>query len=151
MTLMLILGAIAALYCLRLLFRSAKFALPVCAAIALGFALRDLGFGWLTILGSALIAGFAVLPLGRRLVGGTAPLPVKLCVILMFVGAAAFAGYQAGTALGILGGLEEGAEQGDDIDLRCVVRVVPGDQEVDPVALERTTALLDNVEQVRSH
>jgi predicted anti-sigma-YlaC factor YlaD len=112
MTLMLILGAIAALYCLRLLFRSAKFALPVCAAIALGFALRDLGFGWLTILGSALIAGLAVLALGRRLVGGAAPFPVKLCVILMFVGAAAFAGYQAGTALAILGGLEAGAKHG---------------------------------------
>ncbi len=112
MTLMLILGAIAALYCLRLLFRSAKFALPVCAAIALGFALRDLGFGWLTILGSALIAGVAVLALGRRLVGGTAPLAVKLCVMLMFVGAAAFAGYQAGTALAILGGLGAGAKHG---------------------------------------
>lgn len=112
MTLMLILGAIAALYCLRLLFRSAKFAMPVGAAIALGFALRDLGFGWLTILGSALIVGVAVLALGRRLVGGTAPLPVKLGIILMFVGAAAFAGHQAGTALGILGGLEAGAKHG---------------------------------------
>lgn len=110
MILMLILGAIAAFYCLRLLFRSAKFALPVCAAIALGFALRDLGFGLLTILGSALIAGVAVLALGRRLVGGTAPPPVKLCVILMFVGAAAFAGYQAGTALAILVGLAAGAK-----------------------------------------
>lgn len=112
MTPMLILGAIAALSCLRLLFRSATFALPVCAAISLGFAVRDLGFGWLTILGSALIAGFAVLALGRRLVGGTAPLPVKLCVILMFVGAAAFAGSRAGTALAILGGLEAGANHG---------------------------------------
>lgn len=112
MTLMLILGAIAALHCLRLLFRSAKFALPVCAAIALGFALRDLGYGWLTILGSALIAGISILALGRHLVGGTAPLPLKLCVILMFVGAAAFAGFQAGTALAILGGLAAGAKHG---------------------------------------
>lgn len=77
MTLMLILGAIAALYCLRLLFRSAKFAMPVGAAIALGFALRDLGFGWLTILGSSRAKAMSMTSSGtaRRAAATDAPIP----------------------------------------------------------------------------
>lgn len=112
MTLMLMFGVFAALYCLRLLFRSATFALPICTAIGLGFALRELGLGWLTALGTAVVVGFAILALGRRLVGGPAPRAVKLCIILTFASAAAFAGYQAGTAMAILGGLEAGAKHG---------------------------------------
>jgi len=45
MTLMLILGAVAAFYCLLLLFRCATYALPIFAGLGLAFTLRDQGFG----------------------------------------------------------------------------------------------------------
>ena len=102
MTLMLILGAVAALYGLLLLFRCATFALPILAGLGLAFALRDQGFGWMVILAAGLLAGVAVHTLGRHLARGSAPLAVRLGVILIFVGAAAAAGFQAGAALAVL-------------------------------------------------
>lgn len=112
MTLMLILGAVAAFLGLLLLFRCAKFALPVVTGLTLAFYLRDLGYGWMIQSGSALMAGYLVHAVGRRLASGTAPLPIRLVVVLLFVGAAASAGYQAGTALAVLGDLDPWPQHG---------------------------------------
>lgn len=112
MTLMLILGAIAAFYGLLLLFRCAKFALPVFAGLGLAFTLRDLGFGWMAILAAGLLAGMSVQAIGRRLASDMAPFPVRLCVILMFTGAAAAAGFQAGAALAMLVDLDPWTQRG---------------------------------------
>ena len=73
MTLMLILGAVAAFYGLLLLFRCATYALPVFAGLGLAFALRDHGFSWLTILAAGLLAGVSVHALGRHLARSSAP------------------------------------------------------------------------------
>lgn len=115
MTLMLILGAVAAFYCLLLLFRCATFALPVFAGLGLAFTFRDLGFGWMAILAAGLLAGVAVHALGRHLARGTAPFAVRLGVILMFVGAAATAGFQAGAALAVLADLGPWTQRGFSI------------------------------------
>ncbi|MGV7123075.1 hypothetical protein [Sphingopyxis sp. 550A] len=112
MTLMLILGAGAAFYGLLLLFRCAKFALPVFAGLGLALHLRDLGYGWSILIGSGLIAGGLLLGLGRHLASGSAPLPIRLAVLLLFAGAAASAGYQAGMALAELGDLDGWTQRG---------------------------------------
>lgn len=112
MTLMLILGAVAMGYCLLLLFRCAKFALPVFAGLSLAFYLRDQESGWIAIFAGGLLAGVAVLVIGRQLAVGTAPLALRLCVILLFAGAAGAAGFQAGTGLAILAGLDSWSSYG---------------------------------------
>lgn len=115
MTLMLIFGAVAAFHCLLLLLRCAKLALPVFAGLGLAFTLRDLGFGWITIIAAGLLAGVGVHALGRQLARGTSPFAVRLCVILMFTGAAASAGYQAGAGLAMLAGLDPWKQHGCSI------------------------------------
>ncbi len=112
MTLMLVLGAVAAFYCLLLLFRCAILALPLFAGLGLAFTLRDLGFGWIVILAAGLLAGASVHALGRHLARGSAPLAVRLGVILTFVGAAAAAGFQAGAALAMLADLDPWTQRG---------------------------------------
>lgn len=115
MTLMLILGAVAAFYCLLLLFRCATLALPVVAGLGLGLTLRDHGFGWIVILAAGLLGFFTVHALGRHLARSSAPLAVRLGVILTFVGAAAAAGFQAGAALAILADLDPWTQLGTSI------------------------------------
>lgn len=115
MTLMLILGAVAAFYFLLLLFRSAIFALPVFGGLGLAFTLRDHGFGWVVLLASGLLAGVAVHALGRHLARGSARLAVRLGVILAFVGPAAAAGFQAGAALAMLADLDPWTQRGISI------------------------------------
>lgn len=122
MTLMLILGAAAALYGLLLLFRCATYALPVFAGLGLAFTLRDHGFGWALILASGLLAGVAVHAMGRHLARGSAPLAVRLAVILTFAGAAAVAGFQAGGALAMLADLDPWTQRG----LSILTAVVTG-------------------------
>ena len=106
MTLMLILGGVAIVYCLLLIFRCAKYALPLFAGLALAFYLRDHGFGWITILVAGLLAGFSVHAFGRYVAGSSAPFAVRFCVVLLFAGTAAAAGYQAGGALAELADLD---------------------------------------------
>jgi hypothetical protein len=115
MTLMLVLGAVAAFYCLLLLLRCATFALPAMAGLGLAFTFRDLGFGWMAILAAGLLAGVAVHALGRHLARGTAPFAVRLGVILIFVGTAASAGVQAGAALALLADLDPWTRRGISI------------------------------------
>ncbi|MGB3320638.1 MAG: hypothetical protein WA978_09510 [Sphingopyxis granuli] len=115
MTLMLILGGVAIVYCLLLLFRCAKYALPLFAGLALAFYLRDQGSGWMTILAAGLLAGFSVHAFGRYVAGSSAAFAIRICVILLFAGTAAAAGYQAGGALVELAGLDPWADRGMSI------------------------------------
>ena len=115
MTLMLILGAVAAFYGLLLLFRCAAYALPVFAGLGLAFMLRDHGFGWTVILAAGLLAGVSVHILGRHLAHSSAPLALRIGVILMFVGAAAAAGFQAGAALAMLADFDFWTQRGVSI------------------------------------
>lgn len=112
MTLMSILGGVAMVYCLLLLFRCAKYALPLFAGLALAFYLRDQSSGWPTISAAGLLTGFSVRAFGRYVAGSSAPFAVRLCVILLFAGTAAAAGFQAGGALAELAGLDPWADRG---------------------------------------
>ena len=112
MTLMLILGGVAIIYGLLLLFRCAKFALPLFAGLAAAFYLRDQDYGWMTILAAGLLAGVSVHALGRHIARSNAPFALRFCVILLFAGTAAAAGFQAGGALAELAGLEPWADRG---------------------------------------
>jgi hypothetical protein len=103
-TLMIILGAVAALYFLRLLFRCAIFGLPIYAGLGACFHLHGLGYGWLGAIATGLMTGTAIYVLGRRLAMGTASAPRRFLVLLLFAGTAAVAGYQAGSALAKLAG-----------------------------------------------
>jgi hypothetical protein len=89
-----------------LLFRRAKYALPLFAGLYLAFYLRDLGHGWIIIATGGLLAGLAVHACGRHIAGSSAPLAVRFCVILLFAGTAAAAGFQAGGALGLASWLD---------------------------------------------
>jgi len=102
-TMMIILGAVAALYFLRRLFRCAIFALPIYAGLGACFHLHGLGYGWLSAIATGLITGTAIYTLGRRLAMGTASAPLRFLVLLLFAGTAAAAGYQVGSALATLG------------------------------------------------
>lgn len=100
MTLFLILGIIAALYVVWLIFRAAAYALPVCAGIALGLHLVETGHGH----GAAILAGFgagiAVLLLGQLLIAFLPSTALRLVIVAIFTVPAGFAGYQVGNALG---------------------------------------------------
>jgi hypothetical protein len=100
MTIFLILGIIAALYVVWLIFRAAAYALPVYAGIALGLHLVDTGHGH----GTAILAGFgcgiAVLLLGQLLVAFLPSTALRLVVVAIFTVPAAFAGYQVGIGFG---------------------------------------------------
>lgn len=111
MTLMILLGAVAALTCLMLLFRCAIFALPVFAGICVGLRLHETGHGWLVAIMAGLAAGTTIRGLGRHVVRSSASAGLRLSVILSFAGAAVAAGYQAGTALAICGGVGAGGQQ----------------------------------------
>ena len=106
MTLMIILGAAAAIYCLILLFRCAIFALPVFAGLGVALRLHEMGHGWLAVILAGLTTGIAVLGMGRLVVRSRASVWLRFLVILLFAGAAATAGYQAGIAIVKLGGLD---------------------------------------------
>jgi len=108
---MLILGAVAALYLVMLLFRLTISAAPI--ALGLLMAGRLLADGWhihgAAALGSAV--GLSVYIAGRTLVTGEFPLLIRLPVLITFSGAAACAGFQAGSELGNLGALEPEAQR----------------------------------------
>ncbi|MGH6652665.1 MAG: hypothetical protein ACREB7_16195 [Sphingopyxis sp.] len=115
MTLMLILGGVAIFYCLLLLFRCAKYALPLFAGLYLAFYLRDHGHGWITIAALGLLAAFSVHACGRYIAGSSAPSAVRFCVILLFAGTAAATGFQAGGAIAELADFDPWADRGISI------------------------------------
>jgi hypothetical protein len=119
---MLILGGVAIFYCLLLLFRCAKYALPLFAGLCLAFYLRDHGSGWITILAAGLLAGISVHAIGQYIAGSRAPFAVRFCVLLLFAGSAAAAGFQAGGALAELADLDPWA----DLSISIFVALLTG-------------------------
>lgn len=106
MTMMIILGAAAALYMLLLLFRCAAFALPVFVAVTVGLRLHETGYGWLVPILAGLLTGVTILELARSILRSRTHVGLRTAIILSFAGAAAAAGYQAGAALSHLAGFD---------------------------------------------
>lgn len=97
-TFMIILGAIAGLYLIALLFRLASVALPLYAGIGAGFWLLDRGFGYGASIAAGLISGVLILFVGRILCAALPPI-LRAIVALAFALPAGFAGYQAARGL----------------------------------------------------
>lgn len=97
-TFMIILGAVAAVLIVMLLFRLAAMALPVYAGIGAGFWMLDRGLGYPMSIAAGLVVGAMILGLGRFLCSNL-PALHRLPVALAFAVPAAFAGYQAATGL----------------------------------------------------
>lgn len=104
MTLMLIFGAVAALYLAMLLMRFAIFALPISAGLIAASLLHDHGMSWAGAAAGGLFAGVLLYGAGRRLVTSNLALLIRFPVLLLFSSAAACAGYQAGSALAAIVG-----------------------------------------------
>lgn len=102
MTFLLILGAVAGLYMLALLFRLASYALPVYAGIGCAFLLLRHDFGHLAAIVGGLTAGIATLLLGQCLIAFIRSPLLRAGIALLFAIPAAFAGFQAAHALGSL-------------------------------------------------
>ena len=102
MTILLILGAIAGLYILWLLFRLAAVALPVYVAIGLGFLLLRHDYGYPTAFLAAFGAGLATLLVGQFMVAATRSPILRWGIAMLFAAPAALAGYQSAHSLGSL-------------------------------------------------
>jgi hypothetical protein len=102
MTIFLILGAVAGLYMLALLFRLASYALPVYAGIGCAFLLLRHDFGHLAAIIGGLTAGIATLLLGQCLIAFIRSPLLRAVIALLFAIPAAIAGFQAAHALGSL-------------------------------------------------
>lgn len=107
MTFMIILGGIAGLYLIVLMFRLAAIALPLYAGIGAGLWMLDRGFGYGASIVSGLLLGVLILLAGRFLCAALPPLWRGL-VALLFALPAGFAGNQAAKGLGGLA-LSDGA------------------------------------------
>ena len=108
MTLMIILGGIAALYLIGLLFRLASLALPVCLGLCAFLVLRDQGNGWAAALAMGLLTGIGVHLAGRWLFARTTSASIRLLIGLLFMAPAGAAGLGAGMALADLLGIDGG-------------------------------------------
>lgn len=99
MTFMIILGGVAAIYIMLLIFRLAALALPVYTGLALGLWLLDRGTGYGMAIAGGLLGGVALLVTGRLLCAVLPPL-YRGAVALAFTVPGGFAGYQAAVGLG---------------------------------------------------
>lgn len=106
MTLMIVLGAATALYCLVLLFRCATLALPLFAGLGFALHCHAMAHGGLVAILTGLVPAIAVLEFGRLIARSGICLWLRLPVILIFAGTAAAAGYQGGAALALLSGVD---------------------------------------------
>lgn len=98
-TLMIILGGVAALYLIWLLFRLAAFALPVYSAVGAGLFVHTQGYGTSAMLLVGFTTGLIVYLTGQAVfVSVRSPL-LRFLVALLFAVPAGFAGYQAMTGL----------------------------------------------------
>ncbi len=98
MTFMIILGAVAAIFIVMLMFRLAALALPVYAGVGAAFWMLERGSEYGMSIASGLFTGALILGLGRFLCSAFPPL-YRMPVALVFAVPAAFAGYQAATGL----------------------------------------------------
>src|SRR3546814_15619856 len=99
MTLMIILGGIAALYLTGLLFRLAFLALPVCLGLCAFLLLRDQGNGWAAALAMGLLTGIGFHLAGRWMFARITPVSIRLLIGSLFMGPAGAEGLGAGTGL----------------------------------------------------
>ena len=102
MTFLLILGAVAGLYMLALLFRLASYALPVYAGLGCAILLLRHDFGQLAAILGGLTTGIATLLLGQCLIAFIRSPLLRAGIALLFAIPAAIAGFQAAQALGSL-------------------------------------------------
>lgn len=107
MTFMIILGVLAGLYLVVLMFRLASIALPFYAGIGAGFWLLDRHYGYGASIAAGLMVGILILFFGRLLCATLPPI-FRGIVALAFALPAGFAGYQAAKGLAGLA-LAEGA------------------------------------------
>lgn len=102
MTLMIILGGVAALYLIWLLFRLAAFALPVYAAAGVGLYLHTQGYGIAATLAAGFMTGVIVHLTGRALFASIGSPVLRFLLASLFAAPAGFAGYHAMTGLALL-------------------------------------------------
>lgn len=102
MTIFLILGAVAGLYVLGLLFRLASYALPVYAGLTCAFLLLRHDVGHLGATLGGLAAGIATLLIGQGLIAFIRSPILRAGIALLFAIPAGVAGFQAAHALGSL-------------------------------------------------
>lgn len=98
-TLMIILGSVAALYLIWLLFRLAAYALPVYSAIGAGLFVHTHGYGTTAMLLAGFATGLIVLLAGQAVFASVKSSLLRFFVVLLFAVPAGFAGYQAMTGL----------------------------------------------------
>ena len=102
MTIFLILGAVAGLYVLALLFRLASYALPVYAGLTCAFLLLRHDVGHLGAILGGLSAGIATLLIGQGLIAFIRSPMLRVGIAFLFAIPAGIAGFQAAHALGSL-------------------------------------------------
>ncbi len=95
MTLMIILGSVAAFYLIWLLFRLAAFALPVYSAVGAGLFVHTHGYGTAAMLLTGFFTGIAVHLTGQAVFASVRSPLLRFLVALLFAVPAGFAGYQA--------------------------------------------------------
>tara|TARA_R110000868_G_scaffold259743_17_gene518045 strand:- start:496 stop:912 length:417 start_codon:yes stop_codon:yes gene_type:complete len=105
MTIFLVLGLVAGLHMLGLLFRMAVHALPVYAGLGTGLWLHGAGQGYLLPILAGFLTAAVILALGRILFGSVRSPALRCAVAAVFAIPAGIAGYQsvravAGLALG---------------------------------------------------
>ena len=98
-TLMIILGSVAALYLIWLLFRLATYALPVYSAIGAGLFVHTQGYETTAMLLAGFATGLIVLLAGQAVFASVRSPLLRFLVALLFAVPAGFAGYQAMTGL----------------------------------------------------
>lgn len=99
MTLMLILGGVAALYMLGLLFRAAVLALPLCLGVACALMMRDASYSLPAAIAGGFFVGTALYGLAQGL-AAVVPPPARAAIGLFFAVPAGVAGYQLASRLG---------------------------------------------------
>lgn len=102
MTMFLILGAVAGLYVLALLFRLASHALPVYAGLTCAFLLLRHDVGHLGAILGGLSAGITTLLIGQGLIAFVRSPMLRVGIAFLFAIPAGIAGFQAAHALGSL-------------------------------------------------
>lgn len=111
-TLMIIFGAVAALYLAKLLMRLAILALPISAGLIAASLLQTHGSSCAGAAAGGFFAGILLYSAGRSAMTSDVVPLIRLPVLLLFSSAAACAGYQAGLALAEIGGMDADWERG---------------------------------------
>jgi hypothetical protein len=95
MTIFLVLGLVAGLYILWLLFSLAVYALPLATGVSLAFWMHDHGHGYPAVILCGFAGGVAVLVIGQLLFANVRSPLIRLAIALLFAIPAGIAGYHA--------------------------------------------------------